>query len=282
MVNAGTRHVAQLAAGSSGDDRVFCTPRATIILDGASSHTGDQHFSGGEYADALGHALIEHADDDGQSLPDILGHSIAQAAGHLSLRSLSVQPSSTVAVVRLPEQPTRAPGELEVLVLGDSVVVVGMSDGQQRLLTDERLANLALPQANEYRQRMQRGHGFDERHRAILSELQLSERRHRNVPGGYWIASDEPAAANEAVTATFPVDSVQWVVLASDGVADVLEAAGLSWEELARLDSHELASALADLHTWEAHADPDGMALPRSKRHDDKAIAVVHPNAPSW
>jgi hypothetical protein len=280
MVNVGTRHVAQLAAGSSGDDRVFCTPRATIVLDGASSHTGDQHFSGGEYADALGQALSERA-DDGQSLPDILGRSIEVAVDRLSLRTLSVQPSSTVAIARLPEQPTSAPGELEVLVLGDSVVVVGMSDGRQQFLTDERLAGLALPQANEYRRRMQRGHGFDERHRAILSELQFSERRHRNVPGGYWIASDEPAAADEAITASFPVDLVRWVVLASDGVADVLEAAGMSWDGLAQLDSDDLASALADLQTWETRTDPDGLALPRSKRHDDKAIAVVRVNAVS-
>lgn len=274
MVNAQSRHVARLAAGRVNDDRVFCTPWSTILLDGASSHTGDQGLSGGKYANALGQAVCERVDID-QPLSSILTHSIAAAADRLSLQALTVRPSSTAAIVRLREPSTSTSDQVEVLVLGDSVVVVGMADGQRHVLTDERLAELALPQASEYRRRMRQGHGFDERHRALLSELQLSERQHRNTPGGYWIASEDPAAANEAVNAAFPVDLVRWVVLASDGVSDVLEAAGLSWEELARFDSQQLSDALADLHTWESDVDPNGTILPRSKRHDDKAVAVI-------
>ncbi|MHA6806043.1 hypothetical protein [Salinifilum ghardaiensis] len=33
------------------------------------------------------------------------------------------------------------------------------------------------------------------------------------------------------------------------------------------------SSPIAD--DWEAHNDPDGKQLPRSKRHDDKAIATL-------
>ncbi|MFC8386738.1 hypothetical protein [Nocardia sp. NPDC057272] len=263
-----------MAAGRANDDRVFCTPWSTIVLDGASSHTGDQRLSGGEYANALGQALCERVDVD-QPLSSILANSITAAADRLSLRSLTVRPSSTVAIVRLREPSTRPSAQVEVLVLGDSVVVIGMADGQRQVLTDERLADLDLPQASEYRRRMRQGNGFDEQHRALLSDLQLSERQHRNTPGGYWIASEDPDAANEAVTATFPVDSVRWVALASDGVSDVLEAAGLSWEELAQFDSQQLSDALADLHAWESDADPNGTTLPRSKRHDDKAVAVI-------
>ncbi|SNY81260.1 hypothetical protein SAMN04244553_2847 [Nocardia amikacinitolerans] len=166
-------------------------------------------------------------------------------------------------------------GVLELLVLGDSVVVLGFDDGQQRLYTDDRLSDLRLPGADAYRDRMRQGYGFDRTHRKILADLQRDEREHRNVPGGYWIASEDPAAADEAVVVAEDLARVRWVVLATDGVSDVLDAANESWESFAALDACRLEAALARLHRWESESDPTGVVLPRSKQHDDKTVAVL-------
>ncbi|MFC9663275.1 hypothetical protein ACFVJ5_23795 [Nocardia sp. NPDC127606] len=58
-------------------------------------------------------------------------------------------------------------------------------------------------------------------------------------------------------------------------VTDVLDSANESWGSAAAQDSDGLADLLGRLHRWETDFDPDGMVLPRSKQHDDKAIAVL-------
>jgi len=44
-----------------------------------------------------------------------------------------------------------------------------------------------------------------------------------------------------------------------------------------RLPSRRGSSGAAELHQWEEHEDPNGVTLPRFKRHDDKTIAVITP-----
>ncbi|WP_435593337.1 hypothetical protein [Nocardia sp. bgisy118] len=268
------RFAAQLAASGLSDDRLFCTRSSVIVLDGASSHTGEQVITGGDYAEALGRALVSRI-DGAEPLTSILRCAIAEVADQLALQSLDVPPSSTVALVRTPASASGDSDVLELLVLGDSVVIVGSDDGRQQMYTDERLSDLRLPAAEVYRDRMRQGYGFDEKHREILAELQRDEHKHRNVPGGFWIASENPDAADEALAVSVDLAQVVWVVVATDGVSDVLYAANESWESLSATDADGLDAVLAQLHQWEAETDPTGVARPRSKRHDDKTVAVI-------
>ncbi|WP_158660705.1 hypothetical protein [Nocardia seriolae] len=97
----------------------------------------------------------------------------------------------------------------------------------------------------------------------------------RNRPGGYWIASTAPEAAQHAIIAARPVADIAWVALATDGVTDLIDALKVDWQEIGSMDSAKLSALLARIHRWEYEVDPDGILVPRSKRHDDKAIAVV-------
>ncbi|BAW03864.1 conserved hypothetical protein [Nocardia seriolae] len=58
-------------------------------------------------------------------------------------------------------------------------------------------------------------------------------------------------------------------------MTDLIDALKVDWQEIGSMDSAKLSALLARIHRWEYEVDPDGILVPRSKRHDDKAIAVV-------
>ncbi|MGY5209393.1 hypothetical protein [Nocardia gipuzkoensis] len=138
------------------------------------------------------------------------------------------------------------------------------------------MSQLDLPESREYKSRLRRGYGYDDTHRTILGALQQAEQLHRNELDGYWIASTDPLAAHHAVTFTCGAQPLQWVVLATDGAVDGLASVGLSWQQVATAaGAPELLNLLRQAAEWESGVDPHGLLRPRSKRHDDKTIAVV-------
>ncbi|MFI9535437.1 protein phosphatase 2C domain-containing protein [Nocardia fusca] len=262
-------HSAQLQEGSA-EDRLFITDHAVVVLDGATSHDPD-YPSAHEYVDFLGRELCGHLTSS-SDLSDILATAIESTAERLCLHPGGRAPSSTVAIVRTD------PDAIETLVLGDSSVVIGRSDGTQDVISDERLDALDFPESQLYLEHLRAGHGYNSDHFAALRSLQRKQREHRNKHHGYWIAEADPEAAYHSITRRYPADQVNWAVLATDGAVEPLTPLCVSWEEVARLDDHGLAQLLARTHQWEADTDPEGVQLPRSKRHDDKTIAIVQPD----
>lgn len=260
-------HTAQVPA-TSGDDRLFSTDHALIVLDGATSHNPEMPAAG-TYVDILGQHLqcqVRERDD----LRWALAAAITETANQLNLQP-GAGPCSTVAIVRI------GPRTLDLLVLGDSSVIIGSATGAPTVHTDDRLARLGLPEADQYRERLAHGQGYDDTHRSILAALQRSERRWRNRHDGYWIAEADPVAAQHAVTATYSRDAALWAILATDGATDTVPKLGTDWPSVAATAGPtDLLDLLQRCHDWEAHTDPNGTELPRSKRHDDKTIAVVH------
>lgn len=256
---------AQVAA-TSEDDRVIISDDALIVLDGATSHDPDTPPAG-VYVDALAQQLQQRITSSSDLVRD-LSEAIEATTHHLDLRPGNA-PSSTVAITRC------SPSTLDILVLGDSSVIV---NGEPEVVhTDSRLDSLELPDVDRYKRRLRRHCGYDDQHRRILSDLQRHERQYRNQSGGYWIAEADPKAAYEAITASYPLRTARWAVLATDGAMDILPALGINWSTVASIPDHEtLHELLVRCHNWEATIDPDGSQLPRSKRHDDKTIAILH------
>ncbi|WP_280253386.1 PP2C family serine/threonine-protein phosphatase [Nocardia abscessus] len=250
----------------SGEDRLLVTRRTVAVLDGATSY-GPDVPPATLYVDTLADQLYRTIDDE-TALPDVLREAIRSTAEELDLQP-GAAPSSTVAIVRIDGN------ALDYLVLGDSPIIIGRADGSVRTVADTRLADLQLPESAAYRERLKRGSGYDERHRGLLRSLQRRGRANRNREGGYWIAEADPKAASKAITLRTPVDGIHWVVLATDGAANPIAALGISWHDVARLGKPELDGLLAQCHRWESSVDPDGQYQPRSKRHDDKTIAVI-------
>ena len=104
-------------------------------------------------------------------------------------------PSIVEAIVRERDQ------ALDYLVLFDSVIVPdGPSD--LKVVTDRRVDAFAQAEESAIREHPI---GSPE-HQARVDELVAAQRRHRNQPGGYWVA--EPSRRRrEAVTGSLPRSS---------------------------------------------------------------------------
>ncbi|MDC5697282.1 hypothetical protein OO014_08430 [Intrasporangium calvum] len=254
---------AQLPDRGDGDDRVHLTANAVIVLDGASAFL-NHGVSAATYVDSLGASLTQlvRASPDAD-LTEILRDAIARTRDALDLIP-GRAPSSTVAIARATAE------AVDLLVLGDSQVAT-----PKGTVRDDRLAHVAPDQRKAYRTWLAEGHGYDDTLRGLLHELQAEQIRYRNRPGGYWIAEADPNAAQHAITSQLTIAAVPWLVVATDGAYKPMGYLGLdNWATLAHATPNQLSAVLMQCQQWEAQEDPDGAALPRAKRHDDKTIAA--------
>lgn len=251
--------------GRPSEDRVVTARYAVAVLDGASQPDPTER-DGGWLAGALAGELATRLDRDGDAAT-LLAGAIEGVATRYGIVP-GTGPSTTVAIVRW------VGAVLDVLVLGDSPVVVFLRDGTVAPVRDGRLATVtsddrpAVP-----------GFGTDRLDAwRVGHEEQL---RLRNQPDGYWIAEADPAAAYQAVRASWPLSEVAAVLAMTDGVSEGVEHYRVppDWPQalaLARVDPVRLVEAV---HRAE-ESDPDGVRWPRSKRHDDKAVALVEFTVP--
>jgi hypothetical protein len=255
---------AQLPQRDNSDDKVFTTTNAVIMLDGASAFRPIP-VPASLYADQLGTYIRDELQEDDQAdLREALRRAIVHTALDLDLVP-GDSPSSTVAIARLRDD------WIDALVLGDSPIVL-----PGRILCDDRIDQLDLPERQQYRQRLATGTGYDECHRDLLRKLQNRQVQHRNVNGGYWIAEADPNAALHAIITQHQVTDTPWTVLATDGAFNTIQHTRIAtWPTVAEYDRIELVGLLDRCQQWEADHDPDGQRFPRAKRHDDKAIAAV-------
>lgn len=251
-----------------GQDRWVATERSVIVLDGASAF-GPEAAPADAYVDALLAALVDRVDST-EPLPAVLGWAIEQAAEKVSAEP-GTGPSSTVAIVRHTSE------GIEVAVLGDSTIVVGLAGGHIDRITDDRMSRVAHSEREQYRHRLQTGAGYDEHHRATLQTIQAAERAARNQGAGYWIAETDPVAADHTVIRRYPPRAVEWCVLATDGAQRGIDFHRIPWPDLPTMTTEELSVMLDELHRWEAHDDPTGALLPRAKRHDDRTLVTWTP-----
>jgi hypothetical protein len=230
------------------EDIAVAGPRFAFVLDGATAPPGVD--SGCEhtvawYVTRLGGELSRLlVKDDSTGLPDTLAAAITAVC---RLHSITCDltnpdsPSATVAIVR--ETPTT----VDHLVLADSPIVVRTADGQVLPIRDDRADSLT-------------------------AEAHEVARAHRNVEGGFWVASTSPAAAHEAVTGSRPIETVASAGIFSDGASRLAERHGLSWADLLELlDDQGPSRLIAQVREADESVAPG--AVP-GKRHDD-ATAVL-------
>jgi hypothetical protein len=255
---------AQLPALEDSDDKIFTTPNAVIMLDGASAFV-PVPVPASVYAGHLGHTLAASLTEQPRAdLQEVLAEAITATAKSLDLEP-GESPSSTVTILR------QAGDTVDLLGLGDSVAVLPGT-----VLTDGRMDELDLAPRRQYQQRLANGGGYDETHRLLLRELQTQQGHQRNQPGGFWIAEASPDAAQHALVARFRLSAVPWAVLATDGAYNTMTHLGLTdWPAIAHASADELYSILNRCQQWERDEDPQAQQFPRAKRHDDKAIAAV-------
>jgi hypothetical protein len=229
---------------------------ALVLLDGVTPPPGPPGTDGCRhgvpwFASRLGSALLElAAAEPALTLAECLVQAIsrtAQAHRHTCDLSHPRTPQATVVAARW------SASAVEYLVLSDSVLLFQAPDGTVRAVLDGSLdtARAAV-----------REHPAAER-QARLEAL-------RNAESGFHTAAADPSAAARAVTGTLPRAEVRALAALTDGASrwsEVFERGG--WPELFALLAEEgPAAVIAQVRAAE-HADPDGAAFPRGKRHDD-------------
>ena len=267
--------------GDPNEDRIGMINDAVWVLDGATTPATvpsccDKDASW--YVERLNAALTAQLQDAQPELRAALAAAITevqeQHARSCPNPAEGRGPSSTVAIAR------RDGAWLDVLVLGDSTVLLDHSD-HITAIRDTRLAAVARQFRREIETALANGHGYrDDDHERRRAQLVEAERLRRNRDGGYWIAADQPRAAEHALSSRHRIGTkapnVSRVVLMSDGVHNAAS-------RFALFDSNErLFAAAADggpkacirkLRAAEA-SDPTGQRYPRTKRSDDASLVI--------
>ncbi len=201
--------------GHANEDFVGAVPAAAVLIDGAGIPGTESICRHGVawYASRLGGtllSLLSRVPDRG--LPALLGEAIEDVTDeHRDTCDVAnpISPSATVAILRL------SGGHIEHLVLGDSVLALDRADGAPLVVSDPREVVIS----RSYQSALETvPEGSDEYH-GILRDL----RANRNRPGGFWVAKDDPRAADEAITGSRPISGLTGAVLLSNGASRIVD-----------------------------------------------------------
>lgn len=242
-------YASENAPGVANEDLVIGGSNWVAVLDGATAppserETGCSHtvvWYARHLGAHLGHSLTIDPEID---LVAALARAIeATNADHVGTCDLSNpdSPSSTATLIR------ERDGVLDYLVLADSPLVLHVG-GEIRAIVDERVASL------------------EERSLDAVS-------RSRNRPGGFWVASTVPEAAEMAITGSVATEGLHAAALLTDGASRLVERFGrLDWSGLMDVLVTEGPAALIARTRLEENNGNDRLA---GKLHDDASAVYV-------
>ncbi|MFI6821908.1 protein phosphatase 2C domain-containing protein [Micromonospora sp. NPDC050187] len=251
------------------EDFVGAVPNAVVLLDGAgvSGTTSTCSHGVAWYTRRLGGALLSRLAADDHDLTALLADAITQVADshrHTCDVHDPSSPSATVVIFRV------VGDRADHLVLADSVLVVEQDEGTPLVITDDREAEVG----RHYRAAMDAADNDTPEHHQARREYIEAMRGHRNQPGGFWVAADDPQAAAQALTGSLPTHGVASVTLLSDGASRLVDRFRLAdWPGalalLATAGPTEVIRRVRDAET----SDPRGAKWPRGKTFDDATLA---------
>jgi hypothetical protein len=218
--------------GRPNEDFAGAVPSAAVLLDGAGIPGTESICRHGVawYTHRLGGALLARLSrDDGRDLTAVLGEAIDEiAAGHRGTCDITNpgSPQATVVIARLQGS------QLDYLLLADCFLVLDQISGGPLIISDERevtARRICMAPLAE----VARGTAEYERIRDRCTEALQARRNHA---GGYWIAKDDPHAAEEAVTGSCPLRDLDSAALLSNGASRIVSPYALtSWPGLLEL-----------------------------------------------
>ena len=207
-------------AGRTNEDFTGAIPTAAVLIDGAGIPGAEPICRHGVawYATRLGGnllSLLSLARE--RSLSALLAEAIEQVTdAHRDTCDVAdpISPSATVAILR------RSGGLVEHLVLGDSVVVLDRAHDAPLVVADPREVAIS----RSYQPAIEAAAKGSDEYRRLLREL----RANRNRPGGFWVAKDDPRAADEAITGSCAISELTSAVLLSNGASRIVDRFGLT------------------------------------------------------
>jgi hypothetical protein len=246
------------------EDYAATAPGIVVVMDGQTSRTGTGCIHGVPwFAQHVADSVIRHAE---LGLTEALRLAIAETSNeHRDTCDLSHPgtPSAAVGIVR------EDAGELRYLVLGDVTLLLDTVNGLQ-VVSDLRVRRTALAE-RAVADAMTADHPEKP---AALVRMKHAELAARNTPGGFWVASVDPAAADHALTSTIPLADVRRIAVLTDGAARVVDPFKLTdWAGLLDiLGTTGPAGLIRAIRETEA-TDPHATKWPRNKLSDDATAA---------
>jgi hypothetical protein len=254
-------------AGQPNEDFAGAVPGAAVLLDGAGIPGTESICSHGVawYTHRLGGALLGRLSrDDGRDLAAILATTIGEiAADHRTTCDITnpSSPQATVVIVRAHG------GRLDYLLLADSFLVLDQVCGGPQLITDEREVTTRRICSAPLDGIVWGTPEYDRIRDSCIEALQAR----RNQPGGYWIAKDDPHAAEEAVTGSRPLHDLDSVALLSNGASRIVSPYGLTdWPGVLELLG---ASGPAEIIRCVRQAEARNSEDPNVSTPDDATVA---------
>jgi hypothetical protein len=254
-------------AGRPNQDFAGAVPGAAVLLDGAGIPGAESICRHGVawYTHRLGGALLGRLSrDDGPDLAAILASAIGEiAADHRDTCDITnpSSPQATVLIVRAQAD------RLDYLLLADSFLVLDQVRGGPQVITDEREVT-ARRRCSAPLDGIARGTPqYDRIRDSCIQALQAR----RNQTGGYWIAKDDPRAAQEAVAGSRPLHDLNSVALLSNGASRIVSPYGVTdWPGVLELLG---ASGPAEIIRRVRTAEARSPAGPNVTAADDATVA---------
>ena len=254
------------------EDFVAATARGAVLLDGAGTPAGSDSgcvHGVSWYVRQLGAALLIDLARDAADLTGCLRSAVAQVRdmhdGRCDL-SHPGSPSATVVLVR------RSGPALDYLVLADSALVIDRPAHDPLVITDDREARIG----RDLRTCMDTLDAGTREHADARREYIEALRGRRNRPGGFWVASVDPDAADEALTGSVPLTDVQAAALLSDGASRLVDRFNLAtWPAALKILATDGPAELIRRVREAEASDPHGNRWPRGKTYDDASVAYL-------
>ncbi|MBB5869679.1 hypothetical protein F4553_003058 [Allocatelliglobosispora scoriae] len=249
---------------SPSEDWAQATADLIVVLDGATARTETGCSHGiSWYAEHLGKSLLLAAADTTLSLVGVAKSAISRVACLHPECDLTHPgtPSAGIAMLR---------PDGRYFVLGDVAIVAESTDGIA-VIVDERVSQTGVAERAEVDHYLI---GTPEKAAALLP-MKRAELAARNIPGGYWIAAADPAAADHALVGHLGLDDGAPVAVLTDGAARAEVFGLLDWAGL--LDLAVAAGPLELIQRVRAaeNSDPLGAKWPRNKASDDATMVTA-------
>ncbi len=211
--------------------------------------------------------------DGGAPLPELIARVVEILSSHSVLQK-EYHPCATLALIRYREN------ILDYFVLGDAVASIRTSS-QTITVTDDRLDKIAVEERQKVRLLAQEGFergdfAYDTARNALIE----TESRSRNRPGGFWVLSNQPEAAHQALTGSVTLQKNEFfsALCLSDGLFRLtthMPAPVAPDELIDYLRQHGFKKAIETLReNEETYARPKALS---ASIHDDASGILMSP-----
>lgn len=237
-----------------------------VVLDGATSLTGDTGLGTFEFVNAVADRIAEHG-----LKPESIRSQIAAAIRSAQDGRHGRGVTATIAAAAWDEH------VVTTALLGDSLILLRAHDPEEDDVVVEdpafvgREATLLTPVIDA----LQEGAHPDDAYRLALPELRRA-REVRNTDNGVWVVSDrhDPADIAEHLhISTYPPYRIDSIMALTDGARRAIDFGLRTPRTLFDDAEHGRLGELLDLVDRVEQADPSRIGFPRFSYRDDATIA---------